>query len=101
MTAERVYGSTTSQTTSQRVAPNAYADSLRRPGTVRNTSRITEAMNGMTMFASTRPAVPIPRPIGGPAKKRPTIGHWPMCSSTHGYTCSESTGTSTNRPHMP
>src|SRR5688500_11757732 len=83
-TAERVYGSTTSHTTSQRVEPSAYDDSLSRPGTVRNTSRITEEMKGITMIASTRPAVPMPRPSGGPENSAPTSGSPPKCSSTHG-----------------
>ncbi len=73
-----------SQTTSQVVEPSAYADSFRRLGTVRKTSRITELMNGITMIASTRPAVSMPMPSGGPANSGPTKGSTPMCSSIQG-----------------
>ena len=74
MTAERVYGSTMSQATSHVVEPSAYADSLSRVGTVRNTSRMTEEMNGITMIASTMPAVSMPMPSGGPRNSAPITG---------------------------
>src|SRR3546814_7096627 len=61
-----------SQLTSHLVEPSAYADSSSRVGTVRNTSRITEEMKGMTMIASTMPAVSMPMPIGGPWNSAPT-----------------------------
>ncbi len=56
-----VYGSTTFQTTSQVVAPMPYADSFSTGGTISNTSRITDAMNGITMIDRMTPAESGPR----------------------------------------
>ena len=61
-----VYGSTTFQTTSHVVAPMPYADSFSTGGTISNTSRITEAMNGMTMIDRMMPADSMPMPLGAP-----------------------------------
>ena len=41
-----VYGSTTFQTTSHVVQPMPYADSFSTGGTISNTSRMTDEMNG-------------------------------------------------------
>src|SRR3546814_20674259 len=90
-----------SQLTSHLVEPSAYADSFSRVGTVRNTSRITEEMKGMTLIASTMPAVSMPMPIGCPWNSAPTTGSVPRCSLDQGVTYVVITGTSTNRPHMP
>src|SRR5487761_2293205 len=54
MTPTRVYGSTMLRTTSQVVQPRPYADSFSTGGTTSNTSRITDAMNGMTMIGEER-----------------------------------------------
>ena len=61
-----VYGSTTLNTTSQVVEPSAYADSFSMVGVTSNTSRITEAMNGMIMIARMMPADKMPMPTGAP-----------------------------------
>src|SRR5258707_15527304 len=96
-----VYGSTTCQTTSQAVEPSAYADSFNTAGTISNTSRITEAMNGMTMMARIMPAVRTPIPIGGPWNSAPMIGTEPRVAFSNGWTCLPYTGANTNNPHIP
>ena len=58
----RAHGTTTCQVASQRVAPIASAASRCSRGTLSNTSRDTEMMNGTTMIASTMPAVRKPTP---------------------------------------
>ena len=62
---------------------------------------MTDEMNGITMIASTMPAVSMPMPSGGPWNTGPITGHVPRFSLSQGVTCSVITGTSTNRPHMP
>src|SRR3954467_8470337 len=74
MTPAFVYGSTTRDTTSQVVEPNAYADSLSLGGVTSNTSRITAAMNGMIMMARMIPAERMPIPTGGPDTRAPKYG---------------------------
>ena len=65
---------------------------------VRNTSRMVEAINGITMIDSTRPEVSMPAPIGGPRNSAPITGSGPMCSSSHGIMLSRITGISTKKP---
>ena len=89
------------RTTSHVVQPMPYADSLSTGGTISNTSRITAAMNGMTMIASTNPAVSTPMPCGGPLKSAPSTGTAPSVPMSHGCTWSANSGASTNSPHMP
>lgn len=74
---------------------------MSRVGTVRNTSRMTEEMNGITMIASTMPAVSMPMPSGGPWNSGPKIGSGPRYLVRNGITVVDMTGTNTNRPHMP
>ena len=62
---------------------------------------MTDEMKGMTMIASTMPAVSMPMPSGGPVKSGPMIGHLPRFASSQGLTYSPMIGTNTNRPHMP
>ena len=69
-----VYGRTTFHTTSHVVHPRPYADSLSRAGVTSNTSRITEAMNGMIMIARMMPADRMPMPTGAPENSAPTTG---------------------------
>jgi hypothetical protein len=64
-------------------------------------SRITAEINGITMIARIRPAVNMPMPMGGPTKRFPTTGQVPRWSLTQGWMFSESSGASTNSPHMP
>ena len=63
-----------------------YADSFRTGGTISNTSRMTEAMKGITMIASTNPAVNTPMPCGGPLNSAPTTGTAPSELMSHGCT---------------
>src|SRR5215469_7219556 len=95
------YGTTTCQMTSQVVAPSPYADSFNTSGTVSNTSRITADMNGMTMTASTIPAVSTPIPKGGPWKSAPTPGIAPRVSMIQGCAYCCRIGAKTNRPQTP
>src|ERR1700752_771246 len=69
-TPERAYGKTARRIVSQRVAPNAIAASSWRRGVWAKTSREIAVVIGMTMIASTMPAVSMVRPVteGGPAK---------------------------------
>ena len=55
-------GTTTFQVVSQRVDPSANAASRWSRGTASNTSRETEMMYGITIIASTIPAVRKPTP---------------------------------------
>ena len=96
-----VYGKTILRTTSQRVQPRPYADSFSTAGTISNTSRITEAMKGMIMMASTRPAVSKPMPIMGPLNSWPMTGTLPKVAFRMGWTWSANRGAKTNRPQMP
>ena len=89
------------RTTSQVVQPMPYADSFSTGGTTSNTSRITDAMNGITMIASTKPAVSTPMPCGGPLNNAPIAGVMPSVLINHGCTWSANSGARTNRPHMP
>src|SRR5581483_6186279 len=81
-----VYGSTTFHTTSHVVDPSAYADSFSTEGTTSNTSRITEAMNGITMIARMIPAESTPIPIGGPRNSAPASGISPSVAVSAGCT---------------
>ena len=63
-----------------------YADSLSTGGTISNTSRITDAMKGITMIASTKPAVNTPMPCGGPLNSTPIAGVAPSVLISHGCT---------------
>ena len=81
-----VYGRTMFQTTSQVVAPMPYADSLSTGGTISNTSRITEAMNGMTMTDRMIPAVRMPMPLGAPWNSAPITGTRPKVAVSSGCT---------------
>ena len=62
---------------------------------------MTEAMKGITMMASTMPAVSMPMPNGGPLNRVPTSGRLPRWALRKGMMCVPMTGTNTNRPHMP
>jgi hypothetical protein len=74
---------------------------LNTAGTVRNTSRIVAAMNGVIMIARISAAVPMPVPNGGPWKRPPSTGTSPSVSVAQGCTYSAMTGTITKNPHMP
>jgi hypothetical protein len=89
------------QATSQVVLPSACAASRSAGDTDRKTSRITEETNGITMIASTMPAVSMPMPSGGPLKSGPRTGSPPRWGSSPGGTWRPITGTKTNRPHKP
>ncbi len=56
------------------VEPSPYADSFNIGGVTSNTSRITEAMNGITMIARMMPADRMPMPTGGPLTRLPRNG---------------------------
>ena len=60
------------------------ADSCSIGGTVSNTSRMTDAMNGSTMIARIKPAVSMPMPSGGPANRLPIPGIAPSVSISAG-----------------
>ncbi len=62
---------------------------------------MTADTNGMTMIASTTPAVKIPMPNGGPWNSLPMIGNGPRPSMSHGCTVRCSTGERTNKPQIP
>ena len=84
MTPIRVYGSTTLRTTSHVVQPRPYADSFSTGGTISNTSRITDAMNGITMTDRMTPAVSTPSPVRRTLEQRadePDIPERSRCSS--------------------
>ncbi len=51
-----------------------YADSFSTGGTISNTSRITDAMNGMIMTDRMMPAVRMPMPLGAPWNSWPITG---------------------------
>ncbi len=86
MTPTLVYGSTMFQTTSHVVAPMPYADSLSTGGTISNTSRITEAMNGITITDRMMPADSTPMPFGAPWKSGPRIHRSPKTRVSTGWT---------------
>src|SRR5512140_2692030 len=71
MTPTFVYGSTMFQTTSHVVQPMPYADSFSTGGTISNTSRITDEMNGITMTDRMIPADRMPMPFGAPRNSGP------------------------------
>src|SRR5437868_1099392 len=96
-----VYGSTMFQTTSQVVQPMPYADSLSTGGTSSNTSRITEAMNGMIITDRMMPAESMPMPLGAPWNRGPSSHSWPNVRLSSGSTWSPKNGANTNNPHMP
>ena len=74
------------QTTSHVVAPMPYADSLSTGGTISNTSRITEAMNGITMIDRMMPADSTPMPFGAPWNSGPRIHRSPNILVSSGCT---------------
>ena len=87
--------------TSQDVQPSPKADSLKITGTVRNTSRIVAAMNGVIMIASTSAAVKM---LLSPAAARNTgaiPGTWPSELVSIGLMVELISGASTKKPHMP
>ena len=51
-----------------------YADSFSTGGTISNTSRITDAMNGMIITDRMIPAVRMPMPLGAPWNSAPITG---------------------------
>ena len=63
-----------------------YADSFSTGGTISNTSRITEAMNGMTMIDRMIPADRMPMPFGAPWNSGPTIHRSPKIDVSSGCT---------------
>ncbi len=63
-----------------------YADSLSTGGTISNTSRITEAMNGITMTDRMNPAVNTPIPFGAPWNSAPITGMRPSVCVSSGCT---------------
>src|SRR5713226_2352305 len=71
----RANGTTTFHVDSQRVAPKLSAASRWSRGTDINISRDTEIMYGITMMASTMPAVRNPTPYAGPENngKNPSV----------------------------
>src|SRR5699024_6727271 len=94
----RVNGMITPVIISQRVAPMPWLASLRLAGTLSNRSTSTDAMNGITMIARTRPAVNTPMPMGGPWKSAPMSGQSPRWPVNQGWTPLASQGESTNNP---
>src|SRR5689334_4308959 len=101
MTPTLVYGSTMFHTTSHVVHPIPYADSLSTGGTISNTSRMTDAMNGITMIARMKPADSTPMPLGAPWNSGPRIQTLPSVSDRSGWTWSPKNGANTKSPHMP
>ena len=70
-------------------------------GVTSKTSRMTEAMKGITMMARMIPAESRPMPTGGPEKSSPSSGT-PLNTACSGWwTYCERMGLNTRRPHMP
>ena len=63
-----------------------YADSFSTGGTISKTSRITEAMNGMTMIDRMTPADSTPMPLGAPWNSGPRIHRSPKILVSAGWT---------------
>ncbi len=82
---------------SQRVAPSASTASRWLYGTAVITSRVSDEMIGRIMIARITPAASMPMPKLGPEK---SVVHPSVFAST-GFTCSRSSGTSTNTAHNP
>ena len=83
------------------VEPRPYADSLSIGGVTSKTSRITEAMKGITMMARMIPAQRMPMPTGGPENSVPSTGTLPKTRCSGCCTQVARMGPKTVRPHMP
>ncbi len=70
-------------------------------GVTSNTSRMTEAMNGMIMMARITPAAKMPMPTGGPENCGPSTGTSPKAACSGCCTHVARIGPNTSRPHMP
>jgi hypothetical protein len=70
-------------------------------GTISNTSRITDVINGTTMNAKIKAAHKSPIPLGAPWNNAPITGTWPMVSVKNGCTYVANNGAKTNNPNIP
>ena len=93
----RALGSTTRQSTCQRVAPRANAASTWSPGTAAITSREMATIVGSTMTKSTKPASNRPTPSWAPLNG-PVL---PVIEASAGSTTVRTQGATTKSAHSP